>query len=475
MKRLFIKFLILAIVAFNYITLSSAPVSAATKEVPNSKEQINLSFAPLVKKASPAVVNIYTKKRVKVQAGISPFFNDPYFSQLFGNMPGGMVTERIENSLGSGVIVKSDGLIVTNNHVIAGGEAIQVVLHDKREYAAKLILTDQKTDLAVLKIDTSGDKLDYLEMMDSDSLEVGDMVLAIGNPFGVGQTVTSGIVSALARATVGISSYEFFIQTDAAINPGNSGGALVNMEGKLAGINTAIVSKSGGSQGIGFAIPANMVATVINSNGGKVVRPWLGISAQIMTAEIATSLGLKAPKGALISEVRPNSAAADAGLMVGDVVLMVDNHEIEDENSLNFRIATYSIGSEANFKILRKGEEKIIKVKMKAAPETTKRDFHKLTGHNLLSGATIANLSPALSDELGIKNLDKGVIVVEVKEGNAALLGVKAGDLLLKANEKEITSAKQAESVFSDKKITKWNITVQRGAQIINIMYSGRF
>lgn len=458
------------------ILAPSLNARAENKLVPSSKEQIQLSYAPLVKKVSSAVVNIYTKKKVKVQSGFSPFMNDPIFQNFFGNVPGGIITERIENSLGSGVIVKENGLIVTNNHVVAGGTDIRVVLHDKREFDAKIIISDKKTDLALLQIDTRGENLSYLELMDSDSLEVGDIVLAIGNPFGVGQTVTSGIVSALARATVGVSDYEFFIQTDAAINPGNSGGALVNMDGKLAGINSAIYSKSGGNMGIGFAIPANMVATIItNKKGGKIIRPWLGVITQGVTQDIANSLGMKTPSGALLSEITKNSPADKSDLKLGDVVIAVDGHEIEDEHALHFRIATYPIGKEVKFKILRAGKEVELDVRMEAAPETTERDLKKLSGRNLFAGATIANLSPALAEELDIRGAEKGVIVVNVENGNAATLGVRRGDILRQINKTNVNSANQAAELLSDQKIKKWQITIQRGTQLLNIMYSGGF
>jgi Do/DeqQ family serine protease len=421
------------------------------------------------------VVNIYTTKKVKVQSGFSPFMNDPLFQKFFGKIPGGVVTERVENSLGSGVIVKDNGLIITNNHVISGGADIRVILHDKREFDAKIILVDKKTDLALLKIDVGNEKLNYLEPMDSDDLEVGDIVLAIGNPFGVGQTVTSGIVSALARATVGVSDYEFFIQTDAAINPGNSGGALVNMEGKLAGINTAIFSKSGGSQGIGFAIPANMVATVLNNKSGKVIRPWLGVTTQTITQDISNSLGLRVPHGALLSKIHKNSPALEAGLKVGDVVIAVDNHEIDDEHALNFRIATYAIGSNVKFKILRSNKEKIVDVKMVAPPQVKESDLHKLTGRNLLSGATIADISPAIMLEYDISSAAKGVLITDVENGNAVALGIRKGDILKNVNGDEVTSVKQVKKILTDQKISKWKITLQRGSQLLNIMYSGKF
>jgi serine protease Do len=469
MKKIVIIQLVVAIF-FSY----AINAYAESKQVPTAKEQVVFSYAPLVKKVSPAVVNIYTKKKVKVQSGFSPFMNDPLFQNFFGNVPGGVITERVENSLGSGVIVKDDGLIITNNHVINGSTDVRVVLHNKREFDAKIIMSDSKTDLALLKID-AGEKLPYLESMDSDQLEVGDMVLAIGNPFGVGQTVTGGIVSALARASAGLSDYEVYIQTDAAINPGNSGGALVNMDGKLAGINTAIFSKSGGSHGIGFAIPSNMVTAILNSKGGKIVRPWLGISTQGMTADIATSLGLKAPIGALVSEVIRGGPADKAGFRVGDVITYVAGHEVEDEHALGFRIATIAIGSDAKFKILRAGSEKEISVRMEVAPETTMRDLQKLVGHNILSGATIANISPALADELDIHGVEKGVIIISVEGGNAAALGVQKGDLLLQINGNAVTSAKQAAKMLANQKISKWQITLQRGSQLLNLMYSGGF
>src|SRR5262245_13358994 len=273
----------------------SAPVFAGeAKQVPRDTAEIQLSFAPIVRKAAPAVVNIYARQ-VQKTAG-SPLFNDPLFQHFFGDQFA-EPHERVRNALGSGVIVRADGLIVTNHHVVADASEIRVVLSDRREFAAKIVISDEKTDLAVLRIDAGGAKLPVLALRDSDELEVGDLVLAIGDPFGVGQTVTSGIISALARTQVGISDLGFFIQTDAAINPGNSGGALIGMDGKLVGINTAIFSRNGGSVGIGFAIPSNMVATVIDAaqNGGKLVRPWIGAAGQALTAELAEGFGLDRP------------------------------------------------------------------------------------------------------------------------------------------------------------------------------------
>ncbi|HEX2752884.1 MAG TPA: trypsin-like peptidase domain-containing protein, partial [Alphaproteobacteria bacterium] len=287
--------------------------AAPADTVPRSKTEVRHSFAPLVKKTGPAVVNIYAKRVVR-QRFVSPFFNDPFFGQFFGTPGfGGQVRERVESSLGSGVIVDAKGLIATNTHVIQGAVEIRVVTADGREFDAEKVLMDDRTDLAILKINPAGEALPYLDLADSDTLEVGDLVLAIGNPFGIGQTVTGGIVSGLARTGVGPTDYRFFIQTDAAINPGNSGGALVDVDGKLIGINTMIFSRDGGSLGIGFAIPANMVATVIQasrSGGGRIVRPWTGVNAQPVTPELLESLGLNRARGALITRVHPQSPAA---------------------------------------------------------------------------------------------------------------------------------------------------------------------
>ena len=269
--------------------------------MPSSPNEVRLSYAPVVQRVAPAVVNVYAAKTVSVR---NPLFDDPIFRRFFG-MPGGS-GEQVQRSLGSGVLIDASGLVVTNNHVIEGADQVKVSLSDKREFEAEMVLKDARSDLAVLRIKARNERFPALEFSDSDALEVGDIVLAIGNPFAVGQTVTHGIVSAVARTQVGITDYQFFIQTDAAINPGNSGGALVDMTGRLVGINTAIFSRSGGSQGIGFAIPANMVRVVVasaKSGGSTVKRPWLGARLQAVTPEIAESLGLKRPTGALIASV----------------------------------------------------------------------------------------------------------------------------------------------------------------------------
>lgn len=445
------------------------------KTLPGSREQISLSFAPLVKKAAPAVVNIYTRRTIKTRS-LSPFFNDPVFKQFLGeDFKSGLMRERIEKSLGSGVIVKPTGLIVTNNHVIKDSDEITIVLTDKREFHAKVLLTDDKTDLALLTIDTQGESLPFLTLYDSDKLEVGDMVLAIGNPFGVGQTVTSGIVSALARTTVGAGDFQFFIQTDAAINPGNSGGALVNMEGKLAGVNTAILSSSGGSNGVGFAIPANMVRTIINSgsNGSKskpghIIRPWLGAVTQDVTPEIAATLGIKRPSGVLVSDLYPGGPAEKSGLHRGDIITKLDEHDISDEPSLRFHIATYSIGKTAKLHVLRDGQDTVLSLSMQPPIEVPARDARALKDDHPLSGSVVVNLSPALADELRLNRM-KGVAVWEVSGGSIAeRLGFERGDVLEAINNTTIISTDQITTVLASKaKI--WDIVITRGSKRLTL------
>lgn len=445
-----------------------------TKKIPDSNEEMQLSFAPLVKQAAPAVVNIYSTRKIQVK-DTSPFINDPLFRHFFGNNFGTGVTERQENSLGSGVIVKADGLIITSNHVIEKSDAIHVVLADRREFEAKVILSDEKTDLALLKINAKD--LPFLSLMNSDNLEVGDIVLAIGNPFGVGQTVTQGIISATARTTVGISDYQFFIQTDASINPGNSGGALITTNGKLAGINTAIYTQSGGSNGIGFAIPANMVTTVIEHGveGDKIVRPWLGVTARPVTQEVATALGMDKPKGALIETLYPNGPFQSAGMKVGDVVLTIDGVSILDNHELDFRVATYRIGSTAKFNVLRAGKELAISVKMVAPVESPKRDMRMMRGRSPLTGATVMNLSPAVADQLGLPldDIQPGVVVSDITDGTPAKrVGFQKKDLIMVFNGTDVKSTEQlAELVATE--ATSYKITLKRGTRIINIILNG--
>lgn len=440
--------------------------------VPEGRIDVIRSFSPIVKRVAPAVVNVYVRRKVR-QRQLSPFFNDPFFRKFFGD-DFGIPKERVQSSLGSGVIVRADGIVVTNFHVIKGGRDgdIKVALSDKREFAARILLKDQQTDLAVLKIDESqnvGDSsFPFVEIEDSDNLEVGDLVLAIGNPFGVGQTVTSGIVSALARTRIGISDYQFFIQTDAAINPGNSGGALVDLRGRLVGVNTAIFSRSGGSHGIGFAIPSNMVRIVIQSalSGGTVLRPWIGAKFQTITADLASSLGLDRPSGALIAKVSKNSPVRTAGLKSGDIIVKIDGRVVREPEGLIYRIATKQIGGTVTVQYLRRGRLRTAKIPLVRAPEDPPRDVRILQGESPFSGAKIANLSPALAEELA-RDVTSGVVVLEVARNTSARsVGLSRGDIILQINGLDIVSTRQLEKVTS-RRAGRWDFSVQRGGRIL--------
>ena len=449
--------------------------AAAQRAVPESAVAMKQSFAPVVKRAAPAVVNVYVRHRVEQM--VSPFFDDPFFGRLFGERFG-IPRERIQNSLGSGVLVSPEGVVVTNNHVIqgSGDTEITVALTDGREFPAKVILKDEQTDLAVLRLDAGGVQFSSIEFSDSDSLEVGDLVLAIGDPFGVGQTVTSGIVSALARTQVGISDYQFFIQTDAAINPGNSGGALVDMDGRLIGINTAIFSKSGGSHGIGFAIPSNMVRLVVQSalKGGKVQRPWLGAALQTVTPDIAESLGLATPSGALVAKVHAKGPAAKAGLKAGDVVVSVDDKPVQNPQAFQYRFVTKGIGGAVELGVLRKGQQVKASITLIAPVEDPPRDARDLEGRHPLTGCTVANISPAVAAEVGIDDdLRDGVVVLDVKDKTpAARLGVKRGDIVVGINNEKVKSVAQLVAAL-DAADGGWRLSVERGGKVFNLTIQG--
>ena len=447
-------------------------VRAAERVVPTSNAELQLSYAPLVRRTAPAVVNIYARKVVR-RTFRSPLFNHPFFRRFFGDvLPSGARRERIENSLGSGVIVRPDGYIVTNNHVISGADEVIVALADRREFDADVVLTDERTDLAVLRIETEGTSLPHLELMDSDDIEVGDIILAIGNPFGVGQTVTSGIVSALARTQVGVADYRYFIQTDAAINPGNSGGAMVGLDGRLAGVNTAIFSKSGGSIGIGFAVPANMVRVVVESalRGGRVVRPWLGATGQGVTADIAAAQGLDRPSGVLVNAVYPKGPADRAGIKVGDIIKAIGQHKVLDPEGLEFRIATHPLDSNVELTVLRGERTLKTEVALGPPPEVPQRDLTWIEGRGPLAGARVGNLSPAFAEELGFDPMRRGVVVVEVATNSPARnLGLKPGDVLVRINGKEIELVEDV-LVATNEEASNWRIAIKRGDRQLNVM-----
>lgn len=456
-----------ALLVAGLFVLVEGRAEANERTVPISQAQVQLSFAPVVRSVAPAVVNVYSKRTVQAQPS-SPLFNDPFFKQFFGDrFSFGMPQERVQQSLGSGVIVGAEGIIVTNNHVVAEGDTFTVALSDRREFEAELVLADERTDLAVLKIDYSGPALPALTFRDSDTLEVGDLVLAIGNPFGVGQTVTSGIVSALARTQVGATDYQFFIQTDAAINPGNSGGALVTTDGQLVGINTAIFSRSGGSVGIGFAIPSNMVSAVVQSalGGQGVERPWFGAALQAVTSELAESLGLDRPGGALVQRTYKGGPADRAGLETGDVIYEVDGREVIDPQAVRYRIATKGVGGRVNVGYRRNGRTSSATLSLEAAPEVPAREIAELSGRHPFSGATVGNLSPAFAEELRLDPFLTGVVILRVQRGSAAhRLRIQPGDIVRMIGAEEVSSVEELRSLTEGRR-AEWEFTIERGGE----------
>jgi Do/DeqQ family serine protease len=432
------------------------------RRVPFSRDEMQLSFAPLVARAGPAVVNVYaTQQQVR-----SPFAGDPFFERFFG---GGMPRGEQASSLGSGVLVDETGLVVTNFHVIRDADAVKVALSDGREFTSAVLLKDESLDLAVLKIEGS-EPFPVMPIGDSDALQVGDLVLAIGNPFGVGQTTTSGIVSALARSHLGISDFGFFIQTDAAINPGNSGGALVNMAGEVVGINTAIYSQSGGSIGIGFAIPSNMVRAFVDAAKGGAdyfERPYLGASFDPVTPQIAEALGIARPAGAIVTEVDPEGPAARAGMKPGDVLLTMNGGAIEHPDALGYRLATQAIGANAAFTLFRRGEEVAVDVVLERAPEGSSAEQVTIGGRSPFAGAKVAALSPRLAQRLRMSANAKGVAIVDVPANSAAgSFGFLPGDIVREVNGVEIDSAAQLADV-AGKDTRWWRFTVERQGQTI--------
>src|SRR5919202_4944305 len=456
------------VLAFFVAVSLSASAFAAAPRPPASRDELSLSYAPVVKKTAPAVVNIYATRKLRQTA--SPYGNDPLYRRFFGTGPGAP-RERVQNALGSGVIVRPEGIVVTNNHVVENADAVRVALADRREFEADILLKDDRSDLAVLRIRAPGESFPAVPIGDSDALEVGDIVLALGNPFGIGQTVTSGIVSGLARTQVGVTDYQFFIQTDAAINPGNSGGALVDMAGRLIGVNTAIYSRSGGSNGIGFAIPSNMVHLVVDSAlSGGIKRPWLGARLQDVTPEIADSLKLPRPSGTLIAELADSGTAKESGLQTGDVILAVDGQEVLDSNGFGYRFATRKLGATASLTVLRQGRQIIVPVAVRTAPETTPRDERLLRGRSPLTGATVVNLSPAVSEELSLDPRFRGVAVLKVEARSAAqLLGLERGDVIVAFNEEKVASTRDLERVLNGRQ-RYWQLTIRRGDEVVNLV-----
>jgi serine protease Do len=455
------------------VVWASSQGVVAAEQVPQSGEQITLTFAPIVRDAAPAVVNIFTRTQ-DVRSPLDALRSDPFFDLFFEGDRLRAPRGPSQNALGSGVIVREDGLIVTNHHVIENADEIMVVLADRREYRAEVLGDDDTADLALLRIGAGEERLPILPMGDSDQLEVGDLVLAIGNPFGIGKTVTSGIVSALARTTPEIGSDLSFIQTDAAINPGNSGGALVTLDGRLAGINTAIFTQGGGgSIGIGFAIPVNLVKALIRSvesGGDALARAWLGARIQPVDTGVAAALGLRRPVGVLVSEIHPRGPAARAGLAQGDVVLAVDGTEVVDARGLNFRLAIGQVGEDADLEIWRDGERRTMRLALETPPYDPPPRTMTLTGRHALAGASVANMSPGLNEELGFDLFKRGVVVVGIESGSdAARLRFRHGDIIVRLAGQAIDSVERLNTIVARHSLP-WHLDVERGGRLLAVV-----
>lgn len=448
------------------LALSLLLAVPAFAEVPQSQGQISLSFAPVVKMTAPAVVNIFTTKIAQRQ---NPFANDPFFNQFFQNFD---TTPQVQNALGSGVIVDPSGIVISNNHVIEGADEIRVVLNDRREYAAKVLLADPDADLAVLKLQ-GAQGLPALKFDDSDSLQVGDLVLAIGNPFGVGQTVSSGIVSGLARSALQVGNGKgYFVQTDAPINPGNSGGALVDMEGGLIGINTAILSQGGGSNGIGFAIPSNLAkAFVVQAEAGatRFTKPWAGLTAQEVDAATASALNLAQPEGVLIAALHPHSPFAEAGLAPGDVLLTLDGQPVNSLPEMQYRLSILGTGTAIRVTFLHDGSEHAANVTLTVPPEDPPRDALTITDDVILRGASLSRINPAVAAEMGLPPDAEGVVVTDAQDF-AARTGLSQGDILLSINQVPISTPEDARKALRQR-TALWQIDILRQGQKLRLRF----
>ncbi|KGB81363.1 serine protease [Rhodovulum sp. NI22] len=446
---------------FLLVLLSALPLRAETT-VPRSAAEITLSFAPIVKQAAPAVVNIYAKRVVATR--VSPFADDPFFGEFFRGQ--GRTVPRVQNSLGSGVILSADGIVVSNYHVVGQATEIRVVLNDRREFDAEVVLGDQESDLAVLKL-KDAENLPALALRDSNTVEVGDLVLAIGNPFGIGQTVSSGIVSGLARSGISVGSGRgYFIQTDAAINPGNSGGALVDSQGRLVGINTAILTRSGGSNGIGFAIPANLVQRFVAAAAAgetRFARPWAGVSGQAVDGAMAEALGMTIPGGVVLTELHPDSPFRKAGLTVGDVVIEMGGEPVNSPQEMIFRMTAEGIGGGLDIVYLSDGAERRARVALVAAPEMPPRAPLTVPARSVLGGLSVVNINPAVASEYGLAMAAEGVLVTDPGDV-AGRVGLRPGDVLLRVND---TAIRQTRDVQDAARATSrtWLIEYMRGGQ----------
>lgn len=450
------------------IVVAAAPLTAETK-VPSSQAEISLGFAPLVKDAAPAVVNIYAKI-VTQERQRTPFSNDPFFDQFFQGLH--KPQQRVQNSLGSGVILSSDGIVVSNYHVVGMATEIRVVTTDRRQYNAQVVLADQASDLAILQLEDASD-LPFLDLRNSDQVEVGELALAIGNPFGVGQTVSSGIISGLARTgTATGEGFGYYLQTDAAINPGNSGGALIDVNGDLIGINTRILSSSGGSNGIGFAIPANLVREfVLQAQGGseEFQRPWAGMSGQPVDADLAASLGMDLPEGMVISDLHPASSFVAAGFKVGDVITAVDGQVVNSPSEMAFRMSVAGMGSDAKISRLRGTELQVLEVEMMTAPNIPPAQPMQLNKTSVLPGLTVARINPLVIIRLGLPLSAEGVVITDPGQ-HGARAGLRPGDVLQTINGIAVTETRDVPEMLADPG-RRLNLDLLRGGQKLNLRF----
>ena len=437
---------------FTHTPVTHAQGSRISQESIDLLTRTGRAMAEVTSAVKPAIVNISTSRTVKISGGMmDPFFDDPFFRKFFGDNYGRQKHPKEQKSvgLGSGVIVSPDGYIITNYHVVKDADEIKVLLSDKKEYVGRVIGSDPKTEISIVKIDATG--LPTIVWGNSDQLQVGEVVLAVGNPYGLNQTVTMGIVSALGRANVGIADYEDFIQTDAAINPGNSGGALVNVKGELVGVNTAIYSTSGGYQGIGFAIPSNMVKSVMDSliKKGKVVRGWLGVSIQKITAELAKQFALKDEVGALVGDVVENSPAEKGGLKRGDVIIEYDGKKIEEPYILRNMVANTLPGEEHTMKVLRDNKSVTVRVTIGELPADAQDEVMAGDFENVMNGITVQDMTPEITQKLKIPDRIKGVIVSDITEESVAAGVLTQGDVIQEINRKKIGNTQNYQDIVS--------------------------
>jgi serine protease Do len=432
-----------------------SPMTLRTDSKPIDRDDaLRVSYANVIKQVSPSVVYVFSSKTVRLRNDMSPFFNDPMFRHFFG-LPGQgrmQPQEQTQQSLGSGVIVSSDGYILTNNHVVDGADEVKVSFGEPRqEYKAKIIGRDSKADIALLKIDAKD--LPAATLGDSDNLEVGDTVFAIGNPFGIGKTVTHGIVSALGRSGLGIETYEDFIQTDAAINPGNSGGALVDAQGRVIGINTAILSRSGGFNGVGFAIPINLVRSLAEqlATNGKVSRGFMGVNTQPLEPDLASQFGVK--QGALVTDITPDSPAEKAGLKSGDIITKVDGNAVRDPQRLQLAVTRLAPGTTVTVEYVRDGKTLTTTFKLGELPTQTLAKGEQSAGNDegVLNGVTVTDITPQLRAQLQLPDDLKGAVVTDVEGDSASARdGLRQGDVILSLDRKPVHNADEAVKLSED-------------------------